>query len=69
MVKKQGRRRGTTAKKNVPQNVENHPAFGIWADREDMKDHSAWLRKIRASGLTGWEDAGQGRRPSRAAPS
>jgi prevent-host-death family protein len=27
--------------------VADHPAFGIWADREDMKDVHAWLRKIR----------------------
>jgi prevent-host-death family protein len=26
-----------------------HPAFGIWADREDMKDVHAWLRKIRTA--------------------
>ncbi len=25
----------------------DHPAFGMWADREDMKDVEAWLRKIR----------------------
>jgi len=31
-----------------PMRVEDHPAFGMWADREDMKDPSAWLRKIRA---------------------
>jgi hypothetical protein len=23
------------------------PAIGMWADREDMKDVHAWLRKIR----------------------
>jgi hypothetical protein len=23
-----------------------HPAIGIWADREDMKDLHAWLKKI-----------------------
>jgi hypothetical protein len=27
--------------------VANLPAFGIWADREDMKDVHAWLEKIR----------------------
>lgn len=48
MVRKQGRRRNTTAKKNAPQKVEDHPAFGIWADREDMEDPSAWVRKVRA---------------------
>lgn len=35
-------------KSKKPMRVEEHPAFGIWADREDMKDPSAWLRKIRA---------------------
>ncbi len=28
--------------------IMDHPAFGMWADREDMKDPAAWLRKIRA---------------------
>jgi antitoxin (DNA-binding transcriptional repressor) of toxin-antitoxin stability system len=26
----------------------DHPACGMWKDREDMKDPAAWLRKIRA---------------------
>jgi hypothetical protein len=26
----------------------DYPAVGMWADREDMKDPSAWLREIRA---------------------
>ncbi len=25
----------------------DHPAFGMWAGREDMKNVEAWLRKIR----------------------
>lgn len=25
----------------------DHPSFGMWADRKDMKDVEAWLRKIR----------------------
>lgn len=24
------------------------PGFGMWADREDMKDPDAWVRKIRS---------------------
>ncbi len=24
------------------------PGFGIWADREDMKDPDQWVRKIRS---------------------
>jgi antitoxin (DNA-binding transcriptional repressor) of toxin-antitoxin stability system len=26
----------------------DHSAFGMWADREDMKDVRAWLKKIRS---------------------
>ncbi len=29
--------------------VTDHPFFGMWKDREDMKDPSAWVRKIRRS--------------------
>jgi len=34
-------------KAQEPMRVEDHPAFGIWADREVMKDVHAWLKKIR----------------------
>jgi len=49
----EGRPRQPGAKPSIPRSkepmrVENHPAFGIWANREDMKDPSAWVRKIRA---------------------
>lgn len=27
--------------------IQDYPAFGMWADREDMKDVRAWLKKIR----------------------
>ena len=27
--------------------LEDHPAFGMWKDREDMADPAAWVRKIR----------------------
>ena len=30
-----------------PIRVEDHPAFGMWADRKDMNDVHAWLKKIR----------------------
>ncbi len=30
-----------------PMRAAEHLAFGIWADREDMKDVHAWLKKIR----------------------
>jgi antitoxin (DNA-binding transcriptional repressor) of toxin-antitoxin stability system len=31
--------------KQIP--VKEHPAFGIWADREDMKDVSKFVRNLR----------------------
>ena len=36
-------------KKPVPglKDLLDYPAIGMWADREDMKDVRAWLRKIR----------------------
>jgi len=27
--------------------LTDYPAIGMWADRDDMKDVEAWLRKIR----------------------
>jgi hypothetical protein len=27
--------------------INNHPAVGMWADREDMKDPDEWLREKR----------------------
>ena len=33
-------------KKERP-SIKDNPAFGMWADREDMKDPSEWVRKIR----------------------
>ena len=42
-----GRGKPATRKMREPRKVEDHPAFGMWADREDMKDVHAWLRKIR----------------------
>jgi antitoxin (DNA-binding transcriptional repressor) of toxin-antitoxin stability system len=32
--------------KSLPR-VEDSPFFGMWADREDMADPVAWVRKIR----------------------
>ncbi len=29
--------------------ARRHPAFGMWKDREDMKDPSAWVRNLRRS--------------------
>ena len=31
----------------VAKKLTDYPAIGMWADREDMKDVDAWLRKIR----------------------
>jgi hypothetical protein len=47
VVTERGRGRRATRKPRKPRKVEDHPAFGIWADRQDMKDVHAWLRKIR----------------------
>jgi prevent-host-death family protein len=30
-----------------PRPLTDYPAFGMWADREDMKDVDTWLRNIR----------------------
>ncbi len=27
--------------------IKNHPAVGMWADREDMKDPTEWVREKR----------------------
>lgn len=33
--------------KNRGKDLQEYRAIGMWADREDMKDPSAWVRKIR----------------------
>jgi prevent-host-death family protein len=35
------------SKKEVFDKIINDPAFGMWKDREDMRDPSAYVRKIR----------------------
>ena len=30
-----------------PMRAADHPAFGMWADREDMQDSAAWEREVR----------------------
>jgi antitoxin (DNA-binding transcriptional repressor) of toxin-antitoxin stability system len=37
---------GNGAKK-PKMDIRDHPFFGMWADREDMKDPAAYVRKIR----------------------
>jgi len=34
--------------------VEDHPAFGMWADREDMADVSAYVRRLREGRFDGF---------------
>ncbi len=34
-------------KKRKPRPLTEYAAFGMWADRKDMKDERGWLRKIR----------------------
>ena len=36
------------AKRKKAMRLEDHPAVGIWKDREDMKDVDAWVKKLRA---------------------
>lgn len=31
----------------TPMPLAEHPSVGMWAGREDMKDVTAWLRKVR----------------------
>jgi antitoxin (DNA-binding transcriptional repressor) of toxin-antitoxin stability system len=35
--------------KKKPIKLSDSPFFGMWKDREDMKDPVAWVRKIRRS--------------------
>jgi hypothetical protein len=35
--------------------LREDPAVGMWADREDMQDSAAWVRKLRQSE---WPDRG-----------
>ena len=30
--------------------LRKDPAIGMWADREDMQDNAAWVRKLRQGG-------------------
>jgi ribosomal protein L19E len=47
-VTERGRGRRGTQKPKKPRKVADHAAFGMWADREDMKGVQAWVKKIRA---------------------
>ncbi len=38
----------TDAQETKPRmKMKDHPFFGMWKDREDMKDPVAWVRKMR----------------------
>jgi antitoxin (DNA-binding transcriptional repressor) of toxin-antitoxin stability system len=36
------------AAKGKPKRASDHPACGMWADREDMADPVAYIRKMRS---------------------
>ncbi len=36
-----------SAKKSNQTNLSDEPFIGMWRDREDMQDSSAWVRNIR----------------------
>jgi hypothetical protein len=38
--------------KQAPMRVEDCAFFGMWADREDMKDPTAWVRELRKPRFT-----------------
>lgn len=37
------------SKKSVKKSIIESSFFGLWKDREDMQDSTAWVRKIRKS--------------------
>ncbi len=39
--------------KEAVRNVRDHPAVGMWADREDMKDVNAYIRRLRKGRFDG----------------
>lgn len=41
----------STARSAIVEEHPDDPLFGMWSDREDMADVSAYVRKIRASRL------------------
>jgi hypothetical protein len=34
-------------RRKKPMRIEDHPFFGMWADRKDMEDVEAYVRKLR----------------------
>lgn len=39
--------RGEVTKKRVRMSIKDTPAFGMWADREDMQDPARYVRELR----------------------
>ncbi|MEX1136836.1 MAG: DUF2281 domain-containing protein [Balneolales bacterium] len=37
------------AKKSTKKSILESSFFGVWKDREDMQDSTAWVRKVRKS--------------------
>ncbi|MHC4248228.1 MAG: type II toxin-antitoxin system prevent-host-death family antitoxin [Planctomycetota bacterium] len=50
-----GKEKGTIVPKRKRKRMPaaDHPAVGMWKDREDLKDPSAWVRGIRRSRVHG----------------
>ena len=42
-----------TSAKKIP-SIRDSPLFGMWADREDMKDPRAWIETMRAKRRERW---------------
>ena len=40
---------GSAAAEGLPAKASQHPAFGMWADREDLADVAAHVRALRQS--------------------
>lgn len=38
---------GVSTTKKRPRNLTVQPFFGMWKDRDDMKDSSTWVRELR----------------------
>lgn len=41
--------RSKEKKKTPPTSISDSSFFGMWKDREDMKDSTEWVRKVRKS--------------------
>lgn len=41
--------KGKKTKKSDTKSIADSPFFGIWKDREEMKDSTDWVRNVRRS--------------------